>query len=168
MARGINKVTLIGNLGSDPEVRQIPSGQTVANFTLATSDSYKDNSGTMQERTEWHRIVVWGRLAEICGQYLKKGRQVYLEGRIQTRSWDDQKTGEKKYATDIVCNEMQMLGGQGGSGGGSYGDAGQQQGSAPAQPQARPQQNDQAAPPATSQPPSGPMIENNDKDDLPF
>ncbi len=96
MARGINKVILIGNLGSDPEVRQIPSGQTVANFNLATSDSFKDSSGNMQERTEWHRIVVWGRLAEICGQYLKKGRQVYLEGRIQTRSWDDQKTGEKE------------------------------------------------------------------------
>jgi len=95
MARGINKVILIGNLGSDPEVRQIPSGQTVANFNLATSDSFKDSSGNMQERTEWHRIVVWGRLAEICGQYLKKGRQVYLEGRIQTRSWDDQKTGER-------------------------------------------------------------------------
>jgi len=166
MARGINKVILVGNLGGDPEVRQIPSGQTVANFTLATSDSFKDSSGNLQERTEWHRIVVRGRLAEICGQYLKKGRQVYLEGRIQTRSWDDQKTGEKKYATDIVCSEMQMLGGQGG--GGSYADAGQQQGGAQAQPQARPQQNYQAAPSAEPQPPSGPMIENNDKDDLPF
>ncbi|KZK73435.1 MAG: single-stranded DNA-binding protein [Pelodictyon luteolum] len=163
MARGLNKVMLIGNLGSDPELRTIPSGQTVANFTLATSESFKDSSGAMQERTEWHRIVAWGRLAEICGQYLKKGRQVYVEGRIQTRSWDDQKTGEKKYATDIVVTDMQMLGGmrEGGSG---YGDGGQQSYSPPQQP-ARQQGPQDVPPPQTA--PSAPMIEN-DKDDLPF
>ncbi len=163
MARGLNKVMLIGNLGSDPELRTIPSGQTVANFTLATSESFKDSSGAMQERTEWHRIVAWGRLAEICGQYLKKGRQVYVEGRIQTRSWDDQKTGEKKYATDIVVTDMQMLGGmrEGGSG---YGDGGQQNYS-PSQQPARQQGPQDVPPPQTA--PSAPMIEN-DKDDLPF
>ncbi|ARM31540.1 single-stranded DNA-binding protein [Prosthecochloris sp. HL-130-GSB] len=110
MARGLNKVMLIGHLGTDPELRVIASGQSVANFTVATNESFKDSSGNLQERTEWHRIVVWGRLAEICQQYLKKGRQVYIEGKLQTRSWDDQKTGEKRYATEIVCTDMQMLG----------------------------------------------------------
>lgn len=163
MARGLNKVMLIGNLGGDPEMRTIPSGQTVANFTLATSETFKDSSGNQQERTEWHRIVAWGRLAEICGQYLKKGRQVYVEGRIQTRSWDDQKTGEKKYATDIVISDMQMLGGMREQGGSGYGEGGQQGYSAPA---AQPQrQNTPATPPPAA--PSAPMVDT-DKDDLPF
>ncbi len=103
---------LIGHLGNDPEVRTTTSGQTVTNFTLATNENFKDSGGNLQERTEWHRIIAWGKLAEICGQYLKKGRQVYVEGRLQTRSWDDPKSGDKKYATEIVCSDMQMLGGQ--------------------------------------------------------
>ena len=110
MARGLNKAMLIGHLGSDPEMRVTASGQSVVNFTLATNESFRDSSGTMQERTEWHRIVAWGKLAEICNQYLRKGRQVYVEGRLQTRSWDDNKTGEKKFTTEIVCSDMQMLG----------------------------------------------------------
>ncbi|MBC8524516.1 MAG: single-stranded DNA-binding protein [Chlorobium phaeobacteroides] len=119
MARGLNKAMLIGHLGTDPEMRVTPSGQSVVNFTLATNESFKDSGGNLQERTEWHRIVAWGKLAEICNQYLKKGRQVYVEGRLQTRSWEDNKTGEKKYTTEIICSDMQMLGSgrdQGGQG----------------------------------------------------
>ena len=106
----INKVILVGNLGRDPEVRYTPSGVAVANFTIATSERWKDKAtGEMQERTEWHRIVAWGKLGEICGEYLSKGRQVYIEGRIQTREWED-KEGIKRYNTEIVANEMKMLG----------------------------------------------------------
>ncbi|NTW49356.1 MAG: single-stranded DNA-binding protein [Chlorobiales bacterium] len=111
MARGLNKVMLIGHLGNDPEMRVTPNGHSVVNFTLATNESFKDQSGEMKERTEWHKIVVWGKLAEVCKQYLKKGKQVYIEGKLQTRSWDDQKSGEKRYMTEIVCSDMQMLGG---------------------------------------------------------
>ncbi len=113
---------LIGHLGNDPERRETASGQTVVNFNLATSEGYKDSTGNVQERTEWHRIVAWGKLADICSQYLRKGRQVYIEGRLQTRSWDDNKTGEKKYTTEIVCSDMQMLGSRdsGGGMGNSY------------------------------------------------
>lgn len=122
MARGLNKVMLIGHLGNDPEMRVTPSGHSVANFTLATNESFKDQSGEMKERTEWHKIVVWGKLAEICKQYLKKGKQVYVEGKLQTRSWDDQKSGEKRYMTEIVCSDMQMLGSAGrGDQSGDYG-----------------------------------------------
>jgi single-strand DNA-binding protein len=110
----LNKVMLIGNLGRDPEVRSTPSGQPVASFTLATSRRWKDKSGQRQEQTEWHNIVVWGRQAEVAGQYLTKGKQVYIEGRLQTRSWDDRNTGEKKYRTEIVCENFQMLGQRGG------------------------------------------------------
>ena len=110
MARGLNKVMLIGHLGSDPEMRVTASGQSVVNFTLATNEGFRDSSGNQQERTEWHRIVAWAKLAEICNQYLKKGRQIYIEGRLQTRSWDDPKSGEKRYTTEIVCSDMQMLG----------------------------------------------------------
>jgi single-strand DNA-binding protein len=110
----LNKVMLIGNLGRDPEVRSTPSGQAVASFTLATSRRWKDKSGQRQEQTEWHNIVVWGKQAEIAGQYLTKGKQVYIEGRLQTRSWDDRQTGEKKYRTEIVCDTFQMLGQRGG------------------------------------------------------
>ena len=116
MARGVNKVILIGNLGRDPEVRYSPSGSAVANVTLATSESWKDkNSGEKQEKTEWHRVVFFGRLAEIAGDYLKKGSQVFVEGRLQTRKWQD-KEGKDRYTTEIVANEMQMLGSRGGAG----------------------------------------------------
>jgi single-strand DNA-binding protein len=110
----VNKVILIGNLGRDPEVRSTPSGQPVASFTLATSRRWKDKSGQRQEQTEWHNIVCWGRQAEVAGQYLTKGKQIYVEGRLQTRSWDDRQTGEKRYKTEIVCENFQMLGQRGG------------------------------------------------------
>ena len=124
MARGVNKVILIGNLGADPEMKYTASGTPLCNFRLATSETFKDRDGNQQERTEWHRVTVWARLAEICGQYLAKGRQVYVEGSIRTRSWDDQNTGEKRYMTEIVGREVQFLGGQGGQGGGNYGGGG--------------------------------------------
>lgn len=111
MAGGVNKVILIGNLGKDPEVRFTPSGQAVANFSIATTDSWTDKTtGQKQERTEWHRIVVWGKQGEHCGEYLKKGRQCYVEGRLQTREWTD-KEGKKKYTTEVVANTVQFLGG---------------------------------------------------------
>jgi single-strand DNA-binding protein len=114
MARGINKVILIGNLGADPEVRYTAGGSAVANIRLATAESWKDRTtGEQQERTEWHRVVFFGRLAEIVGEYLRKGSQVYVEGRLQTRKWDD-KEGHERYTTEIVASEMQMLGGRGG------------------------------------------------------
>jgi len=105
----INKVILVGNLGKDPEIRYAPSGDAVATFTLATGEKFKGRDGEMQELTEWHNIVVWRQLAEICAKYLQKGKQVYLEGKIQTRSYDD-RDGNKRYITEIVCNTMQMLG----------------------------------------------------------
>ncbi|HEY7460513.1 MAG TPA: single-stranded DNA-binding protein [Gemmatimonadota bacterium] len=111
-SRGVNKAILIGNLGADPEVRQTPSGQTVATFNLATSDRWRDKSGQVQDRTEWHRVVAWAQLAEIVQQYLTKGSQVYIEGRIQTRQWEDQ-NGQKRFTTEIVANQMVMLGGRG-------------------------------------------------------
>ena len=116
----VNKVILVGNLGRDPEIRYTQQGTAVANFSLATTDRFKNRGGEMQERTEWHRIVAWDKLAEICGQYLAKGRQVYIEGRLQTREWED-KDGNKRSTTEIVAQTMQMLGrreGQGGGGGG--------------------------------------------------
>ncbi|MBI5587065.1 MAG: single-stranded DNA-binding protein [Deltaproteobacteria bacterium] len=106
---GINKVILVGNLGADPEIRYTPSGMAVANFRLATSETRANKEGQKETKTEWHRIVTFGKLAEICGEYLSKGKQVYIEGRIQTRNWDD-KDGNKKYITEIVANTMQMLG----------------------------------------------------------
>ncbi len=116
MARGVNKVILVGNLGADPETRYMPSGGAVTNIRLATADSWKDkNTGEKQERTEWHRVVFFNRLAEIAAEYLRKGSQVYIEGRIQTRKWQGQ-DGQDRYTTEIVANEMQMLGGRGGSG----------------------------------------------------
>jgi single-strand DNA-binding protein len=121
MARGINKVILIGHLGQDPEVKYMPSGSAVANISLATTESWKDKTtGEKQDRTEWHRVVFFARLAEIAGEYLRKGSQVYVEGRLQTRKWQD-KNGQDKYTTEIVANEMQMLGGRGGTGGGGGG-----------------------------------------------
>ena len=114
MARGVNKVILIGNLGKDPEVRYMPSGGGVANLSLATSESWKDKqTGEMQEKTEWHRVVFFGKLGEIAGEYLKKGSKIYVEGRIQTRKWQD-KEGHDRYSTEIIGNEMQMLDSKGG------------------------------------------------------
>ena len=152
---GVNKAILIGNLGSDPEVKYIPSGKAVANVSLATNESWKDRNGERQERTEWHRLVFWSPLAEIVGQYLKKGSKVYVEGRLQTRSWDDQ-SGQKRYTTEIVVNDMQMLDGRGDAMEGGGG------------PSASPSPEDYgapSAPPADSAPPanSGPQ-----DDDLPF
>jgi single-strand DNA-binding protein len=122
MAGGVNKVILIGNLGADPEVRFTPGGQAVANFRIATNESWTDKNGQKQERTEWHRIVAWGKLAELCGEYLKKGRQAYVEGRLQTREWTD-KEGRKNYTTEIIASTVQFLGGAPGRGaevGGSF------------------------------------------------
>ncbi|MEM9175643.1 MAG: single-stranded DNA-binding protein [Myxococcota bacterium] len=126
---GVNKAILVGNLGRDPELRHTPNGQAVVNFTLATSESWTDKSGERQERTEWHRIVVWGRQAEMCNQYLSKGRTVYVEGRIQTREWED-KDGNKRYTTEINANNVNFIGprtdggGGGGGGGGGYSGGG--------------------------------------------
>ncbi|RLA03069.1 MAG: single-stranded DNA-binding protein [Gammaproteobacteria bacterium] len=116
MARGINKVILVGNLGKDPEIRYSAAGAAIANITIATSDNWKDKqTGEKQERTEWHRVVFFNRLAEVVGEYLKKGSQVYVEGRLQTRKWQD-KEGQDRYTTEIVASEMQMLGGRTGGG----------------------------------------------------
>ncbi|WP_096738987.1 single-stranded DNA-binding protein [Pseudoalteromonas atlantica] len=134
MARGVNKVILVGNLGQDPEVRYMPNGNGVANITLATSDSYKDkNTGQMVDKTEWHRVVFFGKLAEIVGEYCRKGSQIYVEGKLQTRKWTDQQ-GQEKYTTEIVVDgftgQMQMLGARGGDqqGGGYQGYQGNQGG----------------------------------------
>jgi len=151
MARGINKVILIGNLGADPEVRYTPAGSAVANLRLATSDSWRDKqTGEMQDRTEWHRVICFNRLGEIAGEYLRKGSKVYIEGRIQTRKWQDN-TGNDRYTTEIVASEMQMLDSRGGE---NFSAAGQQAPSsfdtgpnmnAPAQPQQPPKQAAPAA-----------------------
>jgi len=126
--RGVNKVILIGNLGSDPELRTTAGGTSVATFTLATNESWTDRDGTKQEKTEWHRIVAWAKLSEICGQYLSKGRQVYIEGRLTTREWED-KSGQKRKTTEVIARDMQMLGSRGDGGqrpsGGSGGGGGQ-------------------------------------------
>ncbi len=115
MAGGVNKVILIGNLGADPELRTIPSGKAVCEFRIATSESWTGKDGQKQERTEWHRIIAWGKLGELCNQYLSKGRQAYIEGRIQTRSWED-KDGNKRYTTEIIANDVRFLGGGSGRG----------------------------------------------------
>src|SRR6187397_2910268 len=115
MAGGVNKVILVGNLGADPDMRYTPSGQGVCELRIATSESWNDKNGQRQERTEWHRVVVWGKRAEVCSKYLSKGRQVYVEGRLRTRSWED-KEGNKRYTTEVVANDVQFLGG--GDGGG--------------------------------------------------
>jgi single-strand DNA-binding protein len=173
MARGINKVILVGNLGRDPEIRYMPSGGAVANLAIATSEQWKDkNTGQQQERTEWHRVVMFGRLGEIAGEYLKKGSQVYIEGKLQTKKWQDQ-SGQDRYTTEIVANEMQMLGGRGGSGGSadfnqdqSYNQAPPaQQQAAPQQQAAAPQQQQAPAQQAPSQPAGG--FDDFD-DDIPF
>ena len=158
MSGTINKVILIGRLGADPEVRYMPSGGAVANLRLATNDGYKDkNSGQFVENTEWHRVVVFGRLAEIAGEYLRKGRMVYIEGRIRTNKWQDQ-SGQDRYTTEVVANELQLLGGGEGQGSGA---PMQQQKSAPQQP----------APQAAQKESPVPQMENFDQnfdDDIPF
>ncbi len=111
MSGSINKVILIGNLGADPEIRQTSGGTSVCDLRIATNERWNDKNGQKQERTEWHRVVVWGNLAEICAKYLSKGRQAYIEGRLQTRSWDD-KEGNKRYTTEIVANDVRFLGGK--------------------------------------------------------
>ncbi len=118
--KGVNKVILVGNLGNDPEVRYMPNGNAVANLSLATSESWKDQQGQVQERTEWHRLTMYRRLAEIAGEYLKKGSQIYVEGKLQTRKWQDQQ-GQDKYTTEIIVDQMQMLGGRNNNGGGNQG-----------------------------------------------
>jgi len=121
MARGINKVIIVGNVGGDPETRAMPSGSSVTNLTIATNESWKDKqTGEQKERTEWHRVAMFNRLAEIAAEYLRKGSQVYIEGKLRTRKWQD-KSGNDRYTTEIIADEMQMLGGRGGAGGGSGG-----------------------------------------------
>lgn len=136
-SRGVNKVILIGNLGQDPEVRYMPNGHAVANITLATSESWKDQQGQQQERTEWHRCVFYKRLAEIAGEYLKKGSKVYLEGKLQTREWTDQQ-GQKRYTTQIVVVDMQMLDGTSAKPAGAAGNANNPGAQAPAIPPSPP------------------------------
>lgn len=154
MARGINKVILIGNLGKDPETRYMPSGGAVTNVTVATSESWKDkNTGQQQERTEWHRVVGFNRLGEIMGEYLKKGSKVYIEGSLRTRKWQGQ-DGQDRYTTEIVASEMQMLDSRGG-GSASFDSAPAPQRSAPSQSQA-------------SAPAPAPMPDNDFDDDIPF
>ncbi len=119
--KGVNKVILLGNLGKDPEVKFTPSGTPVAKFTIATSDRFKDKDGQWQDRTEWHNVTAWARTAEIAGEYLKKGNKVYVEGSLRTHSWEDKQSGQKKYMTEIVVNDLVLLGGRGESGGDSGG-----------------------------------------------
>ena len=152
MSSSVNKVILIGRLGKDPEIRSTPQGTTVAKFTMATDERFTDRNGEKQERTEWHNFVAWAKLAEICGQYLKKGKLVYIEGSIRTDSWDDKETGVKKYRTKIVANTMQMLDKKGDDEGGGYSGGGGYRKAAPA-----------AAPAGGGR---GPEIE--DDDEVPF
>jgi single-strand DNA-binding protein len=131
MAKSVNKVTLLGNLGKDPEIKFLPSGQAVANFSIATTDRYKDKAGEWQDRTEWHNIVAYARTAEIVRDYVKKGNKLYVEGRLTTRSWDDKDTGKKVYRTEIVVNDLVLIGGRGdgeGSGSTSYSKSGSSSG----------------------------------------
>jgi len=155
MARGVNKVILIGNLGADPEIRYMPSGAAAATLNIATSESWKDKqTGEQQDRTEWHRVVLFNRLAEIAGEYLKKGSKVYIEGSLRTRKWQD-KNGQERFTTEIIGNEMQMLDGRGaGSSGFEQAPAGQGQYQRPAQQNANPA-------------PMSPAVEDFD-DDIPF
>ena len=123
MAKSVNKVILLGNVGKDPEIKVLPSGQPVANFSIATSDRFKDQQGHFQDRTEWHNITAYGKLAEIVRDYVKKGNKLYIEGRLTTRSWDDKETNKKVYRTEIVVADLSLLSGRGedgGSGGGNY------------------------------------------------
>ena len=151
MARGINKVILVGNLGQDPETRYMPSGSAVTNFTVATNESWKDKqTGEQKERTEWHKVAMFNRLAEIAAEYLRKGSQVYIEGKLRTRKWQDQ-NGQDRWTTEIIADEMQMLGGRGaggpgGGGGGSFGGGQQGSGGGNAPPQPGPDDFDDDIP----------------------
>jgi single-strand DNA-binding protein len=157
MARGIIKVILVGHLGADPESRAMPSGRNVTNLRLATSESWKDKqSGEQKERTEWHGIVLYDRLGEVASEYLRKGSQVYIEGRLQTRKWQD-KEGKDRYTTEIVANDMQMLGGRGGAGGGGGGSS--------AGSSSEPRERSSAAEPAIAGAGAGPS---DFDDDVPF
>ncbi|GMG88614.1 single-stranded DNA-binding protein [Biformimicrobium ophioploci] len=171
-SRGVNKVILVGNLGQDPETKYMPSGGAVTQISVATSETWKDkNTGQQQERTEWHRVVFFNRLAEIAGEYLRKGSKVYLEGSLRTRKWQDKNTGQDRYTTEIVASEMQMLDsrGAGDNAGGGYG-GGYDYG-APAQ-QGRPQQAPQQAPQQQQKPQQAPQqpagFDNSFDDDIPF
>ena len=157
MARGVNKVILVGNLGADPDTRYMPSGKAVTNIRVATSESWKDRTtGDMQERTEWHSVVMYDKLGEIAAEYLRKGSQVYIEGSLRTRKWQD-KEGKDRYTTEVIARDMQMLGGRGGGGGGSAMAGGNEPRPARA---TAPQSEERSAPPAVD-------VEGFD-DDIPF
>jgi single-strand DNA-binding protein len=177
-SRGVNKVILVGNLGNDPEVRYMPNGNAVANLSIATSESWKDQQGQPQERTEWHKVTMYRRLAEIAGEYLKKGSQIYLEGKLQTRKWQDQ-SGNDRYTTEVIADQMQMLGGRieggnmGGGGGGGYQrqQAPQQAPQGGYQPQSAPPQQGGYQQPAQQNAPKPPQTQEPDfdfDDDIPF
>ena len=158
MARGINKVILVGNLGADPETRYTPSGTAITTIRIATSESWKDKqTGEQQDRTEWHRVEFFGRLAEIAGEYLKKGGQVYVEGKLRTDEYE--KDGVKRYSTDIIADEMQMLGSKGGEGGSSGGGERRERG---------PARGPQSAPPRSAPASSAPVNDSFDDDEIPF
>jgi single-strand DNA-binding protein len=154
--KSLNRVTLIGNLGKDPEIKYTPSGTPVAKLALATNERFKDKAGEWQDRTEWHNVVLWQRQAEIASEYLKKGSKVYIEGRLQTRSWDDKTTNQKKYMTEVVATDLILLGGRGESGGGD--SVGQARGAAAAG------GNFDQRTPETEATPSGPISD----EDIPF
>ena len=163
MARGVNKVILVGNLGADPDTRYMPSGKAVTNIRVATSESWKDRTtGDMQERTEWHSVVMYDKLGEIAAEYLRKGSQVYIEGKIRTRKWQD-KEGKDRYTTEVIADQMQMLGGRGGGAGGE-GGGGERRERGPARgPQSAPQRS--ASAPSTTQ---APAHDSFDDDEIPF
>ena len=160
MARGINKVILVGNLGADPETRYTPAGLAITSIRIATSESWKDKqTGEQQDRTEWHRVKFFGRLAEIAGEYLKKGGQVYVEGKLRTDEYE--KDGIKRYSTDIIADEMQMLGSKGGEGGSSGGGGGERRERGPAR-------GPQSAPPRSAPATAPPASDSFDDDEIPF
>ncbi|MBY6104869.1 single-stranded DNA-binding protein [Ferrimonas balearica] len=161
MAGGINKVILVGNLGQDPDVRYMPNGNAVANITVATSETWKDQQGQRQERTEWHRVVLFRRLGEIAGEYLKKGAKVYIEGKLQTRKWKDQ-NGQERYTTEIVADQMQMLDSRGGQ------DSGQQGGGQQSGGQSRPAQQSAPAQSQGGNQNFTPDLDEGWDDDIPF
>ncbi len=170
----VNKVILVGNLGRDPEVRYSPEGSAICNMSIATTSSWKDKaSGEKREETEWHRVVMYNRLAEIAGEYLKKGRPVYIEGRLKTRKWQDKDTGADRFSTEIVADQMQMLGGRDGAdGGGNFAGGGYDESAAPRQQQQRPPAAQRPAPqrPAPQAAPAGGGAANlaDMDDDIPF
>ncbi len=170
MARGVNKVILVGNLGQDPEIKYMPSGAAVCNISVATTDSWNDkNSGEKVEKTEWHRVVFFRRLAEIAGEYLRKGSQVYIEGRLQTRKWQDQ-SGSDRYTTEIIANDMQMLGNKGGGVAAMSDSSGQHTGPAtePADNSHRAKTGPSPASTSSADPPGGAGKSDDFDDDIPF